>query len=341
MKAMRRAALMAIAATGMLAAAPRALDLPLRVEADRARFRIGEPVRLRVEVTAPLGAEVILPGPDAPLGPFELLARAALAPDTLAGGLVTHAEELTVTAFTLGTATLPPLSALVRLPDGRVVTAVADSLRLDIESVLAASAAADSDSLDIRPLKAQIELPGAGRRRLLLLLGALLLAALLAALYIWFRRRRRRRAGAAVPAPDLRPADVIALGELEALRAAGLAERGRLKEHYTRLTATVRSYLERRFGFPAVDLTTTEILAAFTARLRPADAARPAAELEAELARLLMAADLVKFARYEPPAAVAAGEVDRAAEFVRATAARPVLAAGEGAATPTREAVTR
>jgi len=359
MNALHRALLVAVAATGLLAAAPCAEtppgapraetpraetppagDLPLRVEADRARFRIGEPVRLRVEVTAPLGAEVILPGPEAPLGPFEFLARAALAPDTLAGGLVTHAAELTVTAFTLGTTTLPPLTALVRLPDGRVATAVADSLRLDVESVLA-QARADSDSLDIRPLKAQIELPGAGRRRLLLLLGALLLAVLLAAAYVWFRRRRRRRGPAAAPVPDLRPPDVIALAELEALRAAGLAECGRLKEHYTRLTATVRSYLERRFGFPAVDLTTSEILAAFAARLRPGDAARPVAELEAELARLLMAADLVKFARYEPPAAVAAGEVDRAAELVRATAARPALAAGEGTATPTREAVTR
>jgi hypothetical protein len=314
------------------AEAPRAAELPLRVEADRARFRVGEPVRLTVAVTAPLGAEVALPGADALLGPFELLSQRALAPDTLAGGLVTHAAELTVTAFTLGGATLPPLSALVRLPGGRTVTAVADSLRLDVESVLTAQAPADSDSLDIRPLKAQIELPGAGRRRLLLALIALLLLALLAAIFVWIRRRRRRRAAAAAPPPDLRPADVIALADLEALRASGLAQRGRLKEHYTRLTAVVRAYIERRFGIPAIDLTTTETLAAFAARLRPADATRPAAELEMELARLLSAADLVKFARSEPPAAVAEGELDRAADFVRATTARPALAPGAGAA---------
>jgi hypothetical protein len=327
----------ALAVAGMLGAGARAGDLPLRVEADRARFRVGDPVRLLVQVTTPPGSRVILPGPDAELGPFELVAQEPLAPDTLAGGEIQNAERLTVTAFTLGAVTLPPLSALVHLADGRVATAVSDSLRLDVESVLP-GAAADSDAVDIRPLKAQIELPGAGRRRLFLLLGALLLAALLLGLYLRIRRRRRRAAGVAAPAPDLRPPDVIALAELEALRGAGLARGGRMKEHYTRLTAIVRPYLERRFGFPAIDLTTAEILAAFAARLRPADFARPAPELRAELERLLLMADLVKFARYVPPAAVAEGEIDRAAELVRATAARPALATGDSAAAVPAEA---
>jgi hypothetical protein len=328
----------ALALAGALGAAGGG-DLPLRVEADRALFRIGEPVRLRVQVTTPAGAEVVLPGADAALGPFELLARELRAPDTLAGGEVVHAEDLTVTAFASGGATLPALTALVRLADGRVARAVSDSLRFDIDSVLP-QAAADSDSVDIRPLKAPIELPGAGRRRLLFALGLVLAAGLLAVAILWIRRWRRRRAGrGAELVPDLRPPDVIALAELETLRAAGLARAGRLKEHYTRLTDILRPYLGRRFGFPAIDLTTSEILAAFAARQDSGAGTRPGSELAAELEHLLSAADLVKFARLEPPPALAEGEIDRAADFVRATAARPALLVSEEAATTGAEVV--
>ncbi len=313
----------AAALVGLAAAAP-ADTLRLRVEADRGSIRLGDPLRLLVVLDAPLGSEVTLPGPEAALGPFTLLERRLLAPDTLAPDLVRHAAELTVTAFTLDEATLPPLVAQVRGREGTIRTAVSDSLTLGITSVLPDTAGVDS--LDIRPLKAQVELPGAGRRRLLFALVALFLALLALLAVLWIRRRRRRAAPALAPVSDLRPPDVIALAELSALGAMGLAHAGRMKEHYTRLTAILRSYLERRFAFPAVDLTTAEILAAFAGRASAGDAARSPAEVHAELERLLSQADLVKFARYKPPAAVAEGEVERAADFVRATALRPAVA---------------
>jgi hypothetical protein len=122
---------------------------------------------------------------------------------------------------------------------------------------------------------------------------------------------------------DRRPCDVIALEALAELRAAGLARRGELMEHYVRLTDIVRPYLERRYGFPAVDQTSTEILAAMAPALA-ADEPGRSAELSHELERLLSAADLVKFAQHRPAPALAEGELDRAAEFVRATAPRRV-----------------
>lgn len=114
---------------------------------------------------------------------------------------------------------------------------------------------------------------------------------------------------------DTRPPEVIALAALEELRREGLASRGLLKEHYTRLTDILRPYLERRFGFPAADLTTSEIMEAIERRL-PADGQPgPASELR----RVLEESDLVKFARARPPAPLAVGEIDRAEAFVHAT----------------------
>jgi hypothetical protein len=92
-----------------------------------------------------------------------------------------------------------------------------------------------------------------------------------------------------------------------------------MKEHYGRVTDILRPYLERRFGFPAVDLTTTEILAAASPELAALNSNRPR-PIQDELADILGGADLVKFAKLEPPVAIAEGEIERAADFVRATA---------------------
>jgi hypothetical protein len=294
----------------------------LVVESDHGRFRIGEPVRLNLEVVAPAGVGVELPGPGSALGPFELLDHRILPPDTLAEGAIRHAAQLTVTTYELGSATLPPLPALLRAPDGSVRAIHSDSLTLGVESVLPAAGA---DTADIRPLKAAVELPG--RRRWGWLVAALLALLLAVAVILIVRRRHRRAPVIQAAIQDSRPADVIALEALAVLKREELARAGRVKEHYIRLTDIVRPYLERRFGVPALDLTTGEILLAM---------ARAGGETTAmlELKRLLEEADLVKFARLAPPAALAEGAVDRAGDFVRATALRFVAPALSPPASP-------
>ena len=82
---------------------------------------------------------------------------------------------------------------------------------------------------------------------------------------------------------------MLALRELE---DAALPARGRMSEHYFRLSAILRRYVERRFRIPAVESTTSELRVAFTrdAVPRGTDA----------LLDLLEESDLVKFARYDP-----------------------------------------
>ena len=62
------------------------------------------------------------------------------------------------------------------------------------------------------------------------------------------------------------------------------------KTYYTRLTDTLRKYIEERFGFNAMEMTTTEIIA----RLREN---KDQAMIQ-ELRELFETADLVKFAKY-------------------------------------------
>ena len=62
------------------------------------------------------------------------------------------------------------------------------------------------------------------------------------------------------------------------------------KEYYTRLTDTIRKYIEERYGFNAMEMTSSEIIAKLTA-------VQDESALS-ELRHLFLTADLVKFAKY-------------------------------------------
>jgi hypothetical protein len=293
-------------------------SLVLRALASQGALRLGEPLDITLELTAPAGAAVHFPGAGTDLGAFELRGERALDPEPVSTGLVRHAKVLTVATFSAdsATVTLPSLTAQVALPGQSARLARSAPLVLGLESVLP-PAEAGGDTADLKPLKAVIDLPGGWPRWPLWL--ALAVALALVALYLWRRFRPRHVAPAPLRPVDRRPCDVIALEALAELRAAGLARQGAVKQHYAALTDILRPYLERRFGFPAVDLTTTEILHAASPALVALHPDRHGA-LFNELSGLLAEADLVKFAKLEPSAAIAEGEVERAAEFVRATA---------------------
>ena len=81
-----------------------------------------------------------------------------------------------------------------------------------------------------------------------------------------------------------------AIKEIEQLKADHLQTSEDQKTYYTRLTDTLRKYIEERFGFSAMEMTSNEIIA----RLQSADDKK----MIDELRELFTTADLVKFAKY-------------------------------------------
>lgn len=108
------------------------------------------------------------------------------------------------------------------------------------------------------------------------------------------------------------PPHTVAFKEFERIKGDGKwRDSGMTKEYYTELTDALREYMNRRFDFNATEMTTSEIVENL---LRVCDK-----ESIKELHELLVMADLVKFAKYEP----AMNENDRnivnAIEFVNNT----------------------
>jgi hypothetical protein len=81
-----------------------------------------------------------------------------------------------------------------------------------------------------------------------------------------------------------------AMKEIEQIKADKMVSSENQKEYYTKLTDTLRKYIEERYGFSAMEMTSTEIIE----RLMADDDQQGLSELR----QLFMTADLVKFAKY-------------------------------------------
>lgn len=144
-----------------------------------------------------------------------------------------------------------------------------------------------------------------------------LLLAIFAALVIWFfiyyfRKRKKQQPIFRRERPQ-EPAHVIAIRELDKLKAEKLWQQQQSKLYYSRLTEIVRTYIERRFHIKAMEQTTDEILADF--RNKDIDT-----DINYELLRsLLNLADLVKFAKQEPLPDENVQNMENAYTFVKNT----------------------
>ena len=78
--------------------------------------------------------------------------------------------------------------------------------------------------------------------------------------------------------------------EIDQIKAEKVWAKEDSKEYYTRLTAILRTYIEKRYGFNAMEMTSTEIIDRLLKE--------QTSESLDELRMLFQTADLVKFAKY-------------------------------------------
>ncbi len=88
------------------------------------------------------------------------------------------------------------------------------------------------------------------------------------------------------------PPHQLAMQEIERIKNEKVWQKGEPKEYYTELTDTLRMYIKDRFGFNALEMTSTEIIDKLL-EIRDKDAI-------SDLRELFQTADLVKFAKHNP-----------------------------------------
>jgi len=102
-----------------------------------------------------------------------------------------------------------------------------------------------------------------------------------------------------------------AMKEIEQIKADGMATSENPKEYYTKLTDTLRKYIEERYGFSAMEMTSSEIIDRLTSN-------SDQQSLD-ELRQLFMTADLVKFAKYSTMINENDANLVNAIEFINQT----------------------
>lgn len=112
------------------------------------------------------------------------------------------------------------------------------------------------------------------------------------------------------------PAHQPAIEAIERIRESRSIESvEELKIYYDKLTDVLRNYIEKRFGFNALELTTAEIVE----RLQKSNDATALRELR----EVLETADLVKFAKYETSLSEADRSLVMAIDYVNTTKQKP------------------
>lgn len=252
------------------------------------RVTLGDEIRFFILTERPLAYKVELPSPKTNLGPFEIK-KAEVLPVRLRQGAVSDTFLLTLTVFELGDVRIPPIALTYKEEAGRSGKVWTEPVLIHVVGV----PKRPTDKGALRPIKPPVSFDLSILRTILLGLGAFLLSAFLVIKII--RRRRRQRL---LDLESLKPPHERVFLELERLNQKGFLPAGKVKEHYSEFADILRRYLERRFGVETLELTTFELMQ----RLKEKEFNNA---LSAKIRNILENSDLVKFAKYLPPRALA------------------------------------
>jgi hypothetical protein len=272
------------------------------------------------------------------IAPFEVMGGDPVVEEKdLGNGRVSRSFRLQVSVYETGELSLPPIAVTYIGKDGQVGKQRTAAVPVKIISLLAN---------EPNPQLKEVSAPVPVMKRDLTLVyatGGLVAAALGGLLALVIRRRLRARA-ALRPAQPPRPAHQIALQKLDDLARTGFGPDADMQALYFQLSEVIREYLGARFAFPALEMTTEELIDRLSKRagtvvgtlrgspnppaMRSGGQSPPARHamsgvVVGEIAGWLAGCDLVKFANLRPPAAEARGALETAIRIVESTRPRP------------------
>lgn len=287
-----------------------AQEVRVRAELDTSKALIGDQLHLRLTLEKPPALQVNFPALSDKLSDHvEIINVQAIDTAAFSANSITLSQELLITVFDTGFFEIPSLPFVI-MNQGSPDTMNTLPLYFQVFSVKADSTIRDIKAVYKVPLGFRDFLP-----YLLLLTGIGLIAWLL---YLYYTNRKS--IGKLLTTRNTYESpDVLALKELEQLRADKPWMQNRVKHFYIRISEVLRVYIEQRFNVPALERTTDEILESLQ------DTPCKASEIN-RLASVLKLADLVKFAKALPEPNESALQIDTAVGFVVETSKSTELA---------------
>lgn len=214
------------------------------------------------------------------IGPFEIIKE--LKTDTSFKPHKQIEKSYVLTYFDAGNKTLPPLY----FTNGR------DTFYTNEHLITVLPVAIDSTNAFLNNYTNPIEIPTHIDEILYYVYWALGIIAILVLIYFLFKKFYKKEETKEVPKVII-PAHILALGQLSDFKSKDYLKDNQVKNYYSDLSDILRTYLENRYQFLAMESTTDEIMKDLKKQVYQT-------ERNKEIEDFLTSADLVKFAKATP-----------------------------------------
>ena len=279
---MRRLSLCIILIASALAASA---QVSVEAVIDSIQIFVGQQVHVTLTATAKENAKVEFPQfkPMEYITPgVEVLDRQELEQQPQDNGFVSRSMVYTMTSFDDTLYYIPPMTVKI---DGKPYESKSLALKvltIEVDTLYAEQFFGPKDVQDNPFQWSDWSMP--------FWLSVLMLFLLAAAYYLYLRLRDNKPIISHIRIVKRLLPHQKAMKEIEQIKADKMVSSENSKEYYTKLTDTLRKYIEERYGFNAMEMTSSEIIEKLMA-------SQDQKSLD-ELRQLFTTADLVKFAKY-------------------------------------------
>lgn len=201
-------------------------------------------------------------------------------------GMVELNAKVLLTSFDSGYYRLP--APVILFANGER----SDTLKLSPKGLYVNNIQVDTTSFEPYDIKGQIKYPITFGEILPWILLALAVAAIIWAIVRYYKMKKLHKNFFGKNIVVV-PPHITALKKLEKLRGEKLWQSGKVKAYYTGVTDTLREYIQKRYGFGAMEKTSAEIMNNLSDK-------KIDDKVYKDLDELFKVADLVKFAKFVP-----------------------------------------
>ncbi|MGK9368554.1 hypothetical protein ACSSWA_06615 [Melioribacter sp. Ez-97] len=283
-----------------------AQQVSVKATTDTSDYKIGDYIKYQLEITRSPDVKILMPSIKDSLKNLEFIDTLTTSIDKVDNKIIEKRGYL-FSYYDSARVTIP--SFRIKYVAGKDTgLALVDSLVVNVHSLKI------DPEKDIRDVKAPVTIP---LDWLMIFLIILVVLIVLALIYIAYRYRKKKKGAAEESVETVKiPPHEKALASLKELEAKKLWQRGFIKDYHSEITEIIRKYFEERFGFNALEQTTSEIID----ELRKSN---DGGKIIDTSERFFNNADMVKFAKFEPLPEVNEEMMKQAYEIVERTAYYP------------------
>jgi hypothetical protein len=268
----------------------KAQQVVVKASIDSTHMLIGDQLKLILEIEKPKNMVIQFPQiPDTFSTHIEVVRRLPIDTFKLSDkDRIKLSQCYVISSFDSGSHVIPPF--FFKLKNNKLTDSIATKAL--IFKVLTMKIDTAKGPVDIkRPYGAPVTL----KEVIPYILGIILIAAILFFIFYYIKWKKKNIPLFTKPEKPAEPAHIIALRELDRIKAQKLWQQEKIKQYYSEVADTIRMYIENRFGIPAMEQTSSETIGVFRQ-----DKELVAGTSVDQIQHILSLADLVKFAKYKP-----------------------------------------